>query len=145
MVQAVTILWEALGSQVETGLGRSGWSSCKHPAPRGCQAAQGRRGTGIFRRSFCSCLLLAMSHCEWQCSALAEGHQEFNRATTQVLGGAAGDPLPALLQSLPVPVPLPQIRAAASCLAGVPRWPSMGLVAGHEWGSALRVFGKVLF
>lgn len=49
-----------------------------------------------------------MSHCEWQCSALAEGHQEFNRATTQLLGGAAGDPLPALLQYLPVPVPCPR-------------------------------------
>lgn len=49
-----------------------------------------------------------MSHCEWQCSTLAEGHQEFNRATTQLLGGAAGDPLPALLQHLPVPVPCPR-------------------------------------
>lgn len=75
---------------------------------------------------------------------LAEGHQEFNRAITQLLGGAAGDPLPALLQSFPIPIPLLQSRAAASCLARVPRQQGTGLVSGHEWGFALHVFGKVL-
>lgn len=108
-------LLRAPGKAEESRLRSRGWSSCKHPAPKGCPARQGRCGVGIFRHSFCSrCLLLAVSHCEWQCSALTEGHQEFNRATTQLLGGAAGDPLPALPQSLPVPMPLPQSRAAAS-------------------------------
>lgn len=84
-----------------------------------------------------------MSHCEWQCSALAEGHQEFNRATTQLLGGAAADPLPALLQRLPMPIPSPQSRAAAC--AGSPPGRAWGWVSAHERGFALPVFGKVLF
>lgn len=62
------------------------------PSSQGCQASRGTGRAGIFSRSFCSCcLLLAVSHCEWQGSTLTKGHQEFNRATTQLLGGAAGD------------------------------------------------------
>lgn len=59
---------------------------------QGCRASSGMGGAGIFSHSFCSCcLLLAVSHCEWRCSTLAKGHQEFNRAATQLLGAAAGD------------------------------------------------------